>query len=801
MIATAEALAQPGERLGGFRLQRLLMRHGNSEEWLAEGQDHRPGSVWIASRRDLVPGVFPERLTLYPALQHPHLAITHAAGQDARGNVYIAAEAVEGEPLIAYCESRRLPLRERMRLFERACAVVSHLHAELVAHGGLRPESIRVQANGEIRLTSLGLTGLLRPGAVDESHYTSPEQCQGHRLTAPSDVYSLGIILCELVTGWTPEEGQGEAALRVKLAELRGSLNADVEAIILTAVRTNPRERYRSAELLRLEVERHLRRQPVEAVNGGVSYRVGKFFRRRPSVVAGLSAAGLALCLLAGALRWQNQLENRQFQQSRKLARAVLFDLQDQLMRIPGTDGALTALRQSSLEYLDAVSANRAQDPAVLAEAAAAYEKLAASQGGAALGRDPGKALELVRRACDLRSSLAAAKRGSQRDLGACWNRQAHLERGSGAAEYGATAQRAVEALERGLKGTPADQLARRELADALQILAAAQREDGQETAALQTLRRCATLESELWSAGALEGRSPAAWAGLVDTLVEFGRLEEANQALDGEVRSLVQGSAVLRPIWLQRSIDLAASSDRPSYGERIQAAAQARELVALYESRAAASPLDPAARQSLASALSKYGYLTMEQDPLASFATLRRALDLYTELLAREPLSEDLREGRQVATLRLAIASCGLQRCAESALLVDQTVREIQSRSPRETTETDRFRDLAKLNLATSALERSGLFWRAGLLHDQARVRAAELEDRIKGRLAAAIPIADAYEGVGRHLVATGHPGEGRVWFERSRKLWAAWTPQNQFASLRQKRAESTLAPLAASR
>jgi hypothetical protein len=257
----------------------------------------------------------------------------------------------------------------------------------------------------------------------------------------------------------------------------------------------------------------------------------------------------------------------------------------------------------------------------------------------------------------------------------------------------------------------------------------------------------------------------------------------------------------VLRPIWLQRSIDLAASSDRPSYGERIQAAAQARELVALYESRAAASPLDPAARQSLASALSKYGYLTMEQDPLASFATLRRALDLYTELLAREPLSEDLREGRQVATLRLAIASCGLQRCAESALLVDQTVREIQSRSPRETTETDRFRDLAKLNLATSALERSGLFWRAGLLHDQARVRAAELEDRIKGRLAAAIPIADAYEGVGRHLVATGHPGEGRVWFERSRKLWAAWTPQNQFASLRQKRAESTLAPLAASR
>lgn len=800
MVATTEALAQPGERLGGFRLQRLLTRHGRAEEWLADRQNHAPATVWIASRRDLIPGFLPEQLSLYPALDHPDLAVTHAAGQDPRGNIYLAAEAVEGEPLIAYCESRRLPVRERVRLFERACAVVSYLHGELVPHGGLNPESIRVLPSGEVRLTGIGLNGLLRAGAASDSHYSSPEQSQGLRLTAPSDVYSLGMILCELVTGWTPEEGQGEAALRVKLAESRGRLNRDLESIILTAVRTNPRERYRSAELLRLEVERHLRRQPVDAVNGGAGYRVGKFLRRRPWVVAAIAATGLALCAVAGGLRWQNQLEHHQFEQSRKLARAVLFDLQDQLVRIPGTDGALTALRQSSVEYLHAVSANRAQDPAALAEAAAAYEKLAASQGGAALGRDPGKALDLVRRACDLRSSLAAAGRGSQRELGACWNRQAHLERGSGAAEYGDTARRAVEALESALKGMPADRMARRELAEALQILALAQREDGQETAALQTLRRGASLEAELWSAGALAGRSPAAWAGLVDTLVEFGRLEEANQALEGEARTLAQAPA-LRPIWLQRSMDLAASSDRPSYGERGQGAAKARELVALYEGRAAADPLDPAARQSLASALSKYGYLTMEQDPLASFATLRRALDLYTELLAREPLSEDLREGRQVAMLRLAIASCGLQRCAESALLVDQTVREIQARTPRETTETDRFRNLAKLNLATRALERSGLFWRAGLLHDQARALAAELEDRVKGRLAAAIPIADAYEGFGRHLAATRRPDESRVWFERSRKMWANWTPQNQFATLRQRQAESALAPLQAGR
>jgi serine/threonine-protein kinase len=346
--AAASATARAGMRLGPFKLVRQIGRGGMGVVWLGErvaGGFSQAVAIklvlgsWdssVAQRRFLL-----ERQIL-AGLQHPNIAHPIDGGVSADGKPWLALEYVDGENLLAWCDARRLDIGERLRLFLVICAAVAHAHQRLIVHRDLKPSNILVGADGCVKLLDFGIAKMLdRDGGETATRaftpdYAAPEQLRGEAVTTAVDVYALGLLLYELLSGRrassdsggkretqrpsataTHEEYSGDA---VRLAALRGlapqglrrRLRGDLDAIVLKALRSEPAKRYAGVAELAADVERHLRNQPVHARRGSWSYRFGRFARRHRWALAA-SAAGMAAlaCGLAAAL-WQAREASRQ---------------------------------------------------------------------------------------------------------------------------------------------------------------------------------------------------------------------------------------------------------------------------------------------------------------------------------------------------------------------------------------------------------------------------------------------------------------------------------------------------------
>ncbi|MBP6773326.1 MAG: serine/threonine protein kinase [Gemmatimonadaceae bacterium] len=255
-------------------------------------------------------------------LEHPHIAVLMDGGVTPDGHPFFAMEYVEGEPLTTYCDARTLPISARLELFRQVCAAVQFAHQNLVVHRDLKPQNILVNADGQVKLLDFGIASLL-PSALDGAEdetltrdgaraltpgYASPEQLLGRPIGTRSDVYSLGIVLYELLCGKRPFEVRetwrpdGERIVRTdtparpstaitaerlgRLSErsgdrVRARLAGDLDAIVLKALRTEPERRYGSAGELSADILNHLTGMPVSARPDSLGYRVGKLLRRR----------------------------------------------------------------------------------------------------------------------------------------------------------------------------------------------------------------------------------------------------------------------------------------------------------------------------------------------------------------------------------------------------------------------------------------------------------------------------------------------------------------------------------------
>jgi serine/threonine-protein kinase len=283
---------------------------------------------------------FLEERQILATLDHPHIARLLDGGVS-DGRPWFAMEYVEGEPIDRYCDGRRLPVDDRLRLFLEVCDAVQYAHRSLVVHRDLKPSNVLVTDDGGVKLLDFGIAKLLAPGDAVEATltqvgrramtpgYASPEQVRGEPVTVASDVYSLGVMLYALLAGRSPyrvpsglereleravlEEPTeppsttvgrqaDEAAARGTSAErLRRRLRGDLDMIVLTALRKEPERRYPSVEALATDLRRHLGGLPVHAQPDRWSYRASKFLRRHTAGVA--LAGGLALLLAAfGAL-------------------------------------------------------------------------------------------------------------------------------------------------------------------------------------------------------------------------------------------------------------------------------------------------------------------------------------------------------------------------------------------------------------------------------------------------------------------------------------------------------------------
>lgn len=327
-----------GRRIGPWRLERLLGRGGMGEVWLVARADGtyeataalklvRPG--WRAAQ--LIPRFRRER-QLLAHLRHPHIATLLDGGVTEEGLPYLVMEYVDGEPVTTWCASHQLGVRERLTLFRTICEAVSFAHAKLVIHRDLKPQNILVTRDGRPILLDFGIAKLLDPDeaeaapTLDEDRaltpeHAAPEQMRGEPVTTATDVWGLGVLLYELLSGRRPFVRQGSTPADLQLRvqredppspsaaaperETARRLRGDLDRIVMKALRKEPDRRYRSAEELVEDIDRWLTGMPVRATPDSLGYRARKLLRRQRVALSAAAAILTLLVTFAITSAWQ----------------------------------------------------------------------------------------------------------------------------------------------------------------------------------------------------------------------------------------------------------------------------------------------------------------------------------------------------------------------------------------------------------------------------------------------------------------------------------------------------------------
>jgi len=333
---------EAGARIGPWRLVSKIGMGGMGVVWLAEradGQFRQRAALKLIKRgmdSEAVLGRFLRERQILARLDHPNIAHLLDGGIAPDGRPYFAMEYVEGLPLLSYCAEHQLKLEERLGLFLGICAAIKFAHAQHVVHRDIKPSNILVTANGGVKLLDFGIAKLLQADADDDTGrtltrtqreqpmtpaYAAPEQIAGGEISQATDVYALGGVFYELLTGRRPHDFSGAAdagdVLRIILAtdpvapgRLKlesapvpaGRLRGDLDTIALTALKQMPARRYASVAAFAADIENYLAGKPIAAKRDHVVYRSYKFLRRHRSATAAALAAVLAVAIAAATI-------------------------------------------------------------------------------------------------------------------------------------------------------------------------------------------------------------------------------------------------------------------------------------------------------------------------------------------------------------------------------------------------------------------------------------------------------------------------------------------------------------------
>jgi serine/threonine-protein kinase len=417
-------------RVGPYRIVEELGRGGMGVVYTAERDDGQfRRRVAIKVIRSALGGPDTEELhrrfkverQILASLDHPNIGRLLDGGLTDDGRPYLVMEHVEGVPIDVYCDRKRLRIEDRLRLFCEVAHAVHYAHRNLVVHRDLKPSNIFVTADGVVKLLDFGIAKILDPSSVGETasltgsgmrlmtpEYASPEQVRGEPITTATDVYGLGVVLYELLTGRRPFElssksavdwqrvilevepvrpsslvgraqadrrppDEGERAVgsdedrplvvpadehawglplldardyawKTRRARLRRRLRGDLDRIVLMALRKEPARRYASAEGLAEDIERHLQGLPVTAQEDNRRYRVRKFVSRHRVETAAAAVVGLSLLTGAGVAFWQASVARRE----RDLAEEARLQAEQALGRSEQVTGFLIGLFEAA---------------------------------------------------------------------------------------------------------------------------------------------------------------------------------------------------------------------------------------------------------------------------------------------------------------------------------------------------------------------------------------------------------------------------------------------------------------------
>lgn len=737
--AESTEVPRVGGRIGPYRIERELGRGGMGVVYVAvrdDDQYHKRVAIKVLNlshdSEELLHRFQNERQIL-ANLDHPNICRLLDGGVTSAGLPYFVMEYIrDARPIDEYANTNELPLRQRLMLFLKACSAVQHAHRFLIVHRDLKPSNILVSEEAEVKLMDFGIAKNLLACLDGSFHsqtlelqpmtpaYASPEQLAGDPITTSSDVYSLGLVLYELLTGQHPFrrgdqplpdllnsicliDPQRPSAVVLKHTpprmgesprRLSKLLRGDLDWIILTSLRKDPNRRYASVEQLADDVRCVLARRPVRARNDTLRYRGWKFIGRHRFGVA--AAFLLAVTLLWGVASTQSQKARAEarFRDTRELAHSILFEISDAIRDLPGATPARMLLVRRALTYLDKLASEAGNDLTLQAELAEAYQKIGEVQykvGYPNIG-DIAGALNSARKELDIRYKLAAAVPGSiaQLNLAAAHQRVSEIFDGTGdafnAAHHLGKALEIREALNARDPSNPAIQA---DLASAYRVMGDHLKTEGKPQEAMDWNRKAMAIRE------ALLDRAPGDPAlrrqlsmDLVRIADSLGSPNETNLGRYAEARSVYEKALVIR---LEL---LAANPNSPTAlrevgniyqrmgvmlietGEYPESLAMSRRSAQISEGLAVDDPANFEVSRDLGVECDQIGLVLERMGNFAGAeASLRRGLALKSALLARSPSSQRSQEDVAVTNSLLGFLLARTHRPIESLTLLKQAL------------------------------------------------------------------------------------------------------------------------------
>jgi len=433
-----------GRKIGHYTVVEQIGRGGMGEVFSAfrsDGQFEQKVAIKLVRTGADSAAVlerFRNERQILAGLDHPNIARLLDGGTTGDGVPFLVMELVAGTPIDAFCDARKLSIPRRLELFRQVCSAVQYAHQHLVIHRDIKPGNILVTEDGTPKLLDFGIAKLVDDsGQVAATQmrsfttdYASPEQLRGDAISTASDLYSLGVVLYRLLTGRSPYRVEprtpaklanaitntdpdrpstsvtrAEAATSAETSRelapeffsnargttpalLQKKLRGELDDILLKTLRKEPERRYASVEQFSEDIRLYLAGRPVSARKGTWNYRAGKFLRRHR---AGVAAASLvAATLVAGVLvTWREariaeanrRKADARFNDVRKLANSLVFDVHDKIQNLPGAADSRKLILQKAVGYLDTLAADTQNDPALMRDLVAGYSRIAELEG------------------------------------------------------------------------------------------------------------------------------------------------------------------------------------------------------------------------------------------------------------------------------------------------------------------------------------------------------------------------------------------------------------------------------------
>lgn len=472
--AAQHTAAHAGRRIGPYLIEQKIGHGGMGEVFAAtraDGQYEKKVALKLVRTgydTSFILERFRNERQILAGLDHANIAGLLDGGTTEDTIPYLVMELVEGVPIDSYCDERKLSITGRLLLFRQICSAVQYAHQRLVIHRDIKPSNILVTKDGTPKLLDFGIAKILDASGSTEAtilrpmtpEYASPEQVRGEPISTSTDVYSLGVVLYQLLTGRSPyrvdtrtpaklaeaithdEPEKPSTSVRrtetfgvdgdsrkvtpevvsetreASPARLQKRLRGDLDFILMKALRKEPAQRYSSVEQFSEDIRRHLEGLPVNARKGTWNYKAGKFLKRHKAGVAAAALLLIAIAIGVAATLREARIAQRRFNDVRALANSLMFEVHDSIENIPGATQARKLVLQRSLEYLDKLSQDAGKDPDLLRELATAYRRIGMAQGNP---RDPNLgdtkgALASFQKSLQMREALAHSNPKNSKD-------------------------------------------------------------------------------------------------------------------------------------------------------------------------------------------------------------------------------------------------------------------------------------------------------------------------------------------------------------------------------------------------